>query len=336
MRVAAIILLSVAAGLAVPARVLAQAEAPVGVRAVGMGGAFTAVADDASAVFWNPAGLASGSYFSLVVDRNGLNTPDDGAVTHGRSGLLVAAASLPLGFSYYRTRLTTTQPYSATALQAADRNTLQGEVRLDTLVTDQIGAAVVQSVGRVLAVGGTLKFIHGTAASGLTLLSGEAARHAAKKLPSAASWKVDGDLGVMAALGTVRVGLTVRNVGEPSFETTGGFSPLVLQRQVRGGVGLAIVPGVTLAADFDITTANAGAGRWRDAAIGGEAKVARGAWIRSGVHWNAAGGEPTGAAPIVSVGGSYTIHGSIMADAQASLGSKNGDRGWGVGVRLVF
>ena len=30
----------------------------IGARAVSMGGAFTAVADDASAVFWNPAGLS--------------------------------------------------------------------------------------------------------------------------------------------------------------------------------------------------------------------------------------------------------------------------------------
>jgi hypothetical protein len=30
----------------------------VGARPVGMGGAYTAVADDANALFWNPAGLA--------------------------------------------------------------------------------------------------------------------------------------------------------------------------------------------------------------------------------------------------------------------------------------
>ena len=35
-----------------------------------MGGAFVAVADDASAVYWNPGGLAAAAYFSLVVDRN--------------------------------------------------------------------------------------------------------------------------------------------------------------------------------------------------------------------------------------------------------------------------
>src|SRR3989304_5776865 len=36
-----------------------------GTRAMGMGGSFVAVADDASAVFWNPAGLARLSYGQL-------------------------------------------------------------------------------------------------------------------------------------------------------------------------------------------------------------------------------------------------------------------------------
>lgn len=46
----------------------------VGARAIGMGGAFVAIADDPSATFWNPAGLTDlkGSQFFLSADL-----PDD-------------------------------------------------------------------------------------------------------------------------------------------------------------------------------------------------------------------------------------------------------------------
>ena len=33
-----------------------------------MGGAFVAVADDATATWWNPAGLAGGAYFSAILE----------------------------------------------------------------------------------------------------------------------------------------------------------------------------------------------------------------------------------------------------------------------------
>src|SRR5437763_281076 len=82
--------------LLVPSSAFAQSEAPVGARATGMGGAFTAVADDGSAAFWNPAGLASGSFFSFAVDGNVLDR---------RSGWLVALGTPPLGLSYYRTAI---------------------------------------------------------------------------------------------------------------------------------------------------------------------------------------------------------------------------------------
>lgn len=49
------------AALAVPA----TAELGVGTRALGMGGAFTAIADDTSAPYWNPAGLAKVKRFQF-------------------------------------------------------------------------------------------------------------------------------------------------------------------------------------------------------------------------------------------------------------------------------
>src|ERR1043166_1692648 len=52
----------------VPSAVLAQTAAPVGVRAEGMGGAFVAVADDATAAWWNPAGLATGALFRAILE----------------------------------------------------------------------------------------------------------------------------------------------------------------------------------------------------------------------------------------------------------------------------
>jgi hypothetical protein len=129
---AATLSLALVFGASVPAR--AQPEPPVGVRAAGMAGAFTAVADDASATFWNPAGLASGAFFSLVLDRNTLDT---------RSATLLALGTPPLGLSYYRTA---TDDLSGSS---------------DSLVTHHAGITVLQSVGDRLAVGATLKAVRG-------------------------------------------------------------------------------------------------------------------------------------------------------------------------------
>jgi hypothetical protein len=123
--------------LSLPATATAQAEAPVGVRAAGMGGAFTAVADDASGAFWNPAGFASGAFVSLVVDANVLDR---------RSGALVALGTPPLGLSYYRTAI------------AAEKN------GRNTLVAHHGGVSLVQSVGGRLALGTTLKVVRGIVA----------------------------------------------------------------------------------------------------------------------------------------------------------------------------
>ena len=56
--------------MAAPVVVDAQPADVVGVRAQGMGGAFTAVADDATASWWNPAGMAGGAW--VLGDRKRL------------------------------------------------------------------------------------------------------------------------------------------------------------------------------------------------------------------------------------------------------------------------
>ena len=47
----------------------AQIVESVGNRALGMGGAFVAVASDSSATWWNPAGLATGPFADMSLGR---------------------------------------------------------------------------------------------------------------------------------------------------------------------------------------------------------------------------------------------------------------------------
>jgi hypothetical protein len=117
----------------------AQPSSPVGVRAAGMGGAFTAVADDATATVWNPAGLASGGFVTLALDTNQLDRD---------SSQFIGLGTPPLGLSYYRT------------------STVGGASGRNRLVVHHAGATVVQSIGdHGLAVGATLGVVRGNGAT---------------------------------------------------------------------------------------------------------------------------------------------------------------------------
>ena len=69
---AALIALLVALGSPDAARATPSSQVPVGPRAIGMGGAFSALADDASALFWNPAGLARVGHQEVSVSHANL------------------------------------------------------------------------------------------------------------------------------------------------------------------------------------------------------------------------------------------------------------------------
>lgn len=317
------VLLVVAVSCGSPGVLWAQSDAPVGVRAAGMGGAFVAVADDASAVFWNPAGLATGSYFSLVLDQNTVGTDDDVVSPRSRSGWLTAVGTPPLGISYYRTRTTRISPVSPGVPES---------VRASSLVTHQTGVTLVQAVVPSIAVGATLKFVRGVAATGA--LPFDATIDDAEDLIGKASNKFDFDVGVMATSGALKVGLSVRNALEPEFEAAETAIEIPLERRVRAGMSFHTAA-LTLAADADLTKNESSLGLWRDAAVGAEVHPAPRSWFRAGVHWNTAGGR-TDAAPIGSAGMTFAISRYLLIDGQYSAGSRDGDSGWGAGARIVF
>ena len=341
---------------ALPAPATAQTFDPMGTRAAGMGGAFVAVADDGSAVYWNPAGFASGSYFSLVVDRTYANAgrtsakvePGDSVASGRRSGLLMAIGFPALGLSYYRLRDSTvvadelpTGPdvrlKRAIGTDAAGRNvTGTGALRLDTLITHHTGATLVQTIVPGLDVGATFKLVRGVASSvGGPFGTGETGEDFVGK----GSHKFDVDLGIMGSLGRIKAGLTLRNMTEPEFETAGGGLPaLKLARQARGGIAIRPASGWLVAADLDFTkTAGVSGNAERIFAMGAEGRIAARGTARGGFRVNTAADRASRSkAAGISAGGSYAVTPSLLVDAQVTGGTDRGARGWGVSGRFVY
>src|ERR1700730_11706593 len=103
-----------------PLTARAQRFEDIGIRAQGMAGAFVAVADDATATWWNPAGLATGAFFNGVVEYDRLQEArqDDpaGRSPEWRSRAGGIAVAFPaLGLSYYRLNIKQIRPLDSTA-----------------------------------------------------------------------------------------------------------------------------------------------------------------------------------------------------------------------------
>ena len=297
----------------------------LGSRALGLGGAFVAVADDASAVYWNPAGVALGPFFSLVVDTASAETgPARGQASEGtarQAGTIIAAATLPIGVSYYRLA-----SYSASALPPG-----QASAPVSALVTDHVGATLVHSITPAIAIGGTLKYVRGSAGTGVAD-SATDPLDLGESLPRRDSSAFDVDLGILAAFGRVRLGLTGRNLAAPEFEAPGG-SVQGLERQVRAGVALTPSDRLLLALDVDLTRTETVAGGRRNVAAGAETWfVQRRVGVRGGFRASTAGD----ARPVGAIGASVGLFRGFWVDGHYTAGVDEGDRGWSVGGRLSY
>jgi hypothetical protein len=308
----------------------------VGTRAAGMGGAFVAVADDASAAYWNPAGFALGNPFSMVLDHT-MSRVEEGSPnepTFRGSASLVALGMPALGLSYYQLRSVSVTPLDVTTgSDNAGRQTSSGLVRLDRLVTHNTGVTLVQSLARGVALGTTLKLVHGTASTAIVQDGDrEGLVDRAGDLEGEGVNKFDSDIGVIAGGGRLKLGLTVRNLTEPSFKVTSTSDTLRLRRQVRAGVAVSIVQGWAVATDFDLTSNGSAEAQVRSFAAGTEGRVGQKVLVRSGFRLSTTGASR----PSVAAGGTYVVMKSILIDGQATWGSENADRGWGIAARFVY
>jgi hypothetical protein len=284
----------------------AQTYEAVGVRALGMGGAFVAVADDATAVWWNPAGLATGAYLNGLIEYG---DPNEGGPTRG-----FAIAFPALGLSYYRLTVSEIQPIDPTATKAASRQD-QGSAGVDLrrVELSQYATTVGQSIGDHLVVASTLKLVRGAATN-----------------------RVDLDLGAMASAGIARVGLALRNVSQPTLGS--GNAAVTLRREARAGFALLVRPrrAVDEAAvdlDVDVTRNQGGSGEVRRIAGGGEVWVfRRQLGLRAGVS-----GSTTGAARTTgSAGLSLALRRGTYVEAQLTGGADSTRSGWGMDLKVTF
>jgi F plasmid transfer operon, TraF, protein len=315
--------------------VQAQPLDELGNRAAAMG-AFVAVADDASAVAWNPAGLINGPIFNFVLDfgQSTIEPDADPALSTrpaGRvSSTFLAAAVLPLGISYSRTRLTELSP---AAQPLPDRQ--DGQLSVRSLMLSQLGITVLQSVVEGVTVGATAKLVRGSYGLGTaTAASWEEGFELAEMLDAEGKTTADVDVGVLAGAGRVRVGLVARNLAAPTFESAG--ESITVDRQVRIGAawgdGWPGIPRLIVSIDADLTRVDRPGGERRDIAVGAER------WFRGqriGVRGGLRASTVEETRPVASAGASYAVRNGVFIDVYAAAG-READRRWGIAGRLSY
>ena len=313
----------------------AQVVESVGSRALGMGGAFVAVASDSSATWWNPAGLAAGSFVDVAVGGGSLERAED--LPARRDNAFWATASVPaLGFSYYRLHITDIQRSDSTGQPSGSREDTQVGPPVRSFAENAFGVTLVHSLFTGVHVATTLKYVRGTVRqdTGAHDQSPDEWLDEGESLDGgSAENKFDMDAGVLAVVGVLRMGAVVKNLLAPSF----GGTAFTLPRQ--GRVGVAIDPArggrpVWIGAvDADVLAYETTTGRRQMLAAGVER------WFgtqRVGVR---AGGRAnmTGEHEYTVTGGvSALIRSGLSVVAHVAAGGADAEQGWGLEARVTF
>jgi len=310
-----------------PIALPAQAQVPyeaMGSRALGMAGAFVAVADDVTAAYWNPAALATGPAVGGTVewskfqkrDPNGPAKPGAGLDTNFFTGV----GSMPLAITFGRLTSTavvenpTSSPY------------------VERLVTSQLGGTVVQTIVQGLIVGTTLKYVRGTVSAGpATGLTAGEAIDSVGRYEERSSGAFDLDVGLLADLDKLRLAIVWKNLLSPDFEGVAGTA-ITVPRYTRFGLAVRPGAGVTLAMDLDLDTADLRDGLRRMIAFGAESPAGSRVTLRGGVRWDLKGDRQ----PVTAAGASVALGQRVWLDGHYSYGHADRDQGFGFALRAAY
>lgn len=318
----------------------AQSFDAVGTRAQGMAGAFVAVADDATATWWNPAGLANGAYLNAIVERSRSQDPEDPAPAGPgwRNGTFGVAIAYPaLGLSYYKLRISQIAPaVPIVAPQPGREDEGAAATALRSISISTFGMTVGQSIGSHFVMASTVKLVRAGA-----VVSSEPAQDGAldraDDLDVSRHTGFDLDIGAMARFGVLRLGAAMQHVGEPGFGE--GVERLELIRQARAGIAMmmgkaGIFDAVTLAFDSDLTTRTL-------TEIGDTRQLSGGAeiWMwrrrlaaRGGLSTDTIADRPT----MYSTGASVSLRTGFYVDGAWTIGADDRRTGWSITFRSSF
>jgi hypothetical protein len=326
---------------ATPPAASAQGFELIGTRARGMGSAFVAVADDATATWWNPAGLPSSLIADGVLEWRGLNVrpdgPIEGAGSAGQDRAVSVAVAFPVaGLGYARVHQWRLDPAPIAAPHAGRQDGGRAPTAR-SLLTQHFGLSLAQSLGDAVVVGVTTRLVRGGVSSAVAAGEAGAAFSRAADAARVTATHGDVDAGVLVRVARWRLALAGRNLAAPTFTGADG-GPWRLGRRARAGVAFVAdgdragrQPWI-VAADADLTRDDEVAGGWRGIGAGVERwSVDRRFGVRGGVEASTAGD----ARPGVTGGASVAVPGGFWLEVAGVAGARE-RRGWGLTAHVMF
>tara|TARA_B100001123_G_scaffold448650_1_gene610678 strand:+ start:5660 stop:6676 length:1017 start_codon:yes stop_codon:yes gene_type:complete len=319
----------------------AQPFEALGVRALGMAGAFVGVADDATAVYWNPAGLSTGHFFSLLADHSDnsyrQSNNRNGFPKMSSPGTIVGLSTNDLAFSYYRLSINKAIPLLVNVAND-DFSATQNDISINTnLVTQNVAFTGSTFVHSAFRVGTTLRYVRGSIGLGSSGLSGSTAQifDRTDGMERIGQNKFDVDIGLMFGSEMIQIGIIGRNLLQPEFVDSIGRRAARLDRHFRAGIGFRTRAGLLVSSDIDLSAIKNDPldGQRRNVAVGLEHWFTDWLGIRGGSRVNILA---TTIKPVGSIGLSLAIVPGIFLDGQFTHGSGSIEESWGIAVRVGF